>query len=74
MLNYTELMNEIQAALEAEGFTISRANTDTTGGETGRGNRYICFIKNDIQIVIENNFTKYLWIYFYKTGDWSLKK
>ncbi len=74
MLHYEELMNEIQAALEAEGFAISRANTDTTGGETGRGNRYVCFIKNDIQIVIENNHTKYLWIYFYKTGDWSLNK
>lgn len=72
--NYEELMAELQAALEKEGFVLSKANTDTTGGASGRANRYVCFIKGNIQIVIENNFTKYLWIYFYKTGDWSLRR
>ena len=72
--NYEELMAELQVALEAEGFVLSKANTDTTGGASGRANRYVCFIKGNIQIVIENNFTRYLWIYFYKTGDWSLRR
>ena len=45
-----------------------------TGGESGRSNRYITFIKGDVQIVIENNFTKYFWIYIYETGAWSLSR
>ena len=72
--NYEEIIEKLTELLTAEGFEISRANTDMTGGETGQSNRYICFIKGDIQIVIENNHTKYFWIYFYKTGDWTLKR
>lgn len=74
MVGYEELMNELIAALQKEGFAVSNANTDMTGGATGRSNRYLCMIKNDIQIVIENNHSRYLWIYFYKTGDWNLNK
>jgi hypothetical protein len=72
--NYFELMAELQEALEAEGFVLSVANTDTTGGESGRSDRVVCFIKNDIQIVITNNFTRYISVYFYKTGDWTLNR
>jgi len=72
--NYEELMAELGAALEKEGFTLSIANTDTTGGESGMADRYVCYIKGDIQIVIQNNHTKFLWIYFYKTGDWTLRR
>lgn len=74
MTNYNELMAELEEALLKEGFTKSVANCDTSGGENGLLNRYLCYIKNDIQIVIENNYSKYLWIYFYKTGDWTLKR
>ena len=72
--NYEELMEEIKDALVAEGFVLSVANTDTTGGESGKSNRYVCFVKGDIEIVIENNYTKYFWIYFYVTGDWTLNR
>ena len=72
--NYDELIAELRAALEKEGFVYSNENSDTTGGESGRSNRYVCLIKGDVQIVIENIYTKYLYIYFYKTGDWKLKK
>ena len=65
---------EIKDALVAEGFVLSVANTDTTGGESGKSNRYVCFVKGDIEIVIENNYTKYFWIYFYVTGDWTLNR
>ena len=74
MVGYEELMNELITALNGVGFAVSNANTDMTGGTTGRSNRYLCLIKNDVQIVIENNHTRYLWIYFYKTGDWTLSK
>lgn len=72
--NFDELMAQFKTALEAEGFTLSVANTDTSGGESGRGDRYVCFTKGDIQIVFQNNHTKYIWIYFYKTGDWTLNR
>lgn len=74
ILNYYELMDKFEEVLGREGFTLDVANTDTTGGESGRSNRYVCFIKGDIQIVIENNFTRYLWISCYKTGDWTLSR
>ena len=72
--NYEELAGQIKSVMESQGFTLSVANSDTTGGETGRSNRYLTFIKGDVQIVFENNGTKYFWIYFYQTGDWTLKK
>jgi hypothetical protein len=31
-------------------------------------------INDDVQIVIENNGTKYFWITFYVTGDWTLNR
>lgn len=74
MTNYEELAGQIKSVMESQGFTLSVANSDTTGGETGRSNRYLTFIKGDVQIVFENNGTKYFWIYFYQTGDWTLKK
>lgn len=72
--NYEELMEELQIALAKEGFTLSVANTDTSGGATGRSSKYVCFIKGNIQIVIENIGTRYLYVYFYQTGDWTLKR
>lgn len=74
ILNYDELMAQFKTELGKLGFALSPANTDTTGGESGMANRYVCFIKNDVQIVIENNGTKHFWIYLYKTGDWTLNK
>lgn len=70
--NYEEIIEKLSELLLAEGFSISLANTDMTGGPLGKTDRVICFIKDDIQIVVENNHTKYFWIYFYKTGDWTL--
>ncbi|HBF15196.1 MAG TPA: hypothetical protein DDW30_05870 [Clostridiales bacterium] len=73
--NYDEIIAQLTEALKAIGFKVSAANTDTTGGETGRSNRYVTYTNDSgVQIVVENNFTSYFWIYFYKVGDWSLKK
>lgn len=74
MIGYEELMAELTEKLEKEGFKLSVANTDMSGGESGRSNRYVCYFNDDIQIVVENNHTRWLWIYFYKTGDWTLRK
>lgn len=72
--NYDEIISALREALEKEGFKYSVENSDTTGGDTGRSDRYVCFIKGDVQIVVWNNFTKNFSIYFYKTGDWKLRK
>ena len=72
--NYDEIISALREALEKEGFKYSVENSDTTGGDTGRSDRYVCFIKGDVQIVVWNNFTQNFSIYFYKTGDWKLRK
>ena len=71
--NYEELMNELITALQELGYTLDESNTDTSGGETGLRDRYVCLYKGNIEIVISNNHTKHLSIYFYKLGDWILK-
>lgn len=73
ILNFDEIIEVLGEELEKLGFQLSIANTDTSGGELGQSNRYVCYVNEDIQIVIENNHTKYFWIYFYKTGEWTLK-
>ena len=63
--NYEELMQEVIDELAKYGFSLSAANTDMSGGESGKANRYVTLIhESGIKIVIENNHTKYLWIYF----------
>ena len=71
--NYEELMNELITLLQEEGYTLDSANTDMSGGETGLRDRYVTMTKGDIEIVISNNRTKHLSIYFYHLGDWILK-
>ena len=71
--NYEELMNELITALQEEGYTLDSANTDMSGGPTGLRDRYVTMTKGDIEIVISNNRTKHLSIYFYHLGDWILK-
>ena len=72
--NYEELMDELITALQEEGYVLDKSNTDTSGGESGYGNRYVVLTKGDIEIVITNNQTKHLSIYFYHLGDWILKR
>ena len=72
--NYDEIIAALDQALTALGFQKSTTNTDTSGGESGRSNRYVTYTNGGVQIVIENNFTRYFWITFYKTGEWTLKK
>ena len=63
--NYEELMQEVIDELANYGFTLSAANTDMSGGESGKADRYVTLIhESGIKIVIENNHTKYLWVYF----------
>lgn len=72
--NYDELMDTIITEFVKLGFTVSKANTDMTGGESGLQDRYLCLIKGDVQIVIMNNRTKNIFIEIYKTGDWTLNR
>ena len=65
---FNEFAAVIIATLENEGFTLDMANSLFVS----RNTRYICMVNDDVQIVIENNGTKYFWITFYVTGDWTL--
>ena len=67
---FNTIANRIISTLDAEGFTLDMANSQLNS----RNNRYICLVNDDVQIVIENNNTKYFWITFYVTGDWTLSK
>ena len=71
--NYEEIINELITGLQEQGYTLDSANTDTSGGETGLRDRYVTLTKGNIEIVITNNHTKHLSIYFYHLGDWILK-
>ncbi len=71
---FAEIYNKMKEVFAKYGYTLSEGNTDISGGASGQSDRYITFIKGDVQIVIQNNHTKYFWISFYKTGDWTLKK
>lgn len=72
--NYEELMNELITALQEVGYTLDQSNTDTSGGQSGYGDRYVVLTKGQIEIVITNNQTKHLSIYFYHLGDWILNR
>ena len=63
--NYEELMQNVIDELAKYGFSLSAANTDMSGGESGKADRYVTLIhESGVKIVIENNHTKYLWVYF----------
>lgn len=64
--NYEELMQNVIDELAKYGFSVSWANTDMTGGANGNSDRQLTLINeaSGIKIVIENNHTKYLWVYF----------
>ena len=70
---WNSLCEELTTALNASGLSKDNGNSGTSGS-----NRYISFTVKDpvtqegIQVVVENNGTRYLWIYFYILGDWKL--
>lgn len=72
--NYEEISQKLREVLEAAGYQYSNGNSDTSGGKLGLSDRYECYFNGNVEIVIQNNHTKYFWIYFYITGDWNLKK
>lgn len=72
--NYEEIIEELITGLQEQGYTLDSANTDTSGGVTGLGDRYVTLTKGNIEVVITNNHTKHLSIYFYHLGDWLLRK
>lgn len=72
--NYDELIASLTEALEKLGYVVNKANTDTSGGVTGRSDRVICYVKGDIQIVVTNNHTKHFSMYFYRAGDYTLNR
>lgn len=71
--NYEEVAQDIDTVLTNAGYAMDNANTGISGGNTN-----LTYISNngqgDVMIRIENNGTRYFWIYFYKVGDWTLNR
>jgi len=71
--DYYKLIEDFKDALAEYDFTYSQALSE----EGKRNLTRVTFVKSNdtmdsgIEIVIENNGTRYLWIYFYILGDWS---
>lgn len=71
--DYETIVASLKTALEKLGYTYSASNSDDNKDPLLGGSRYITFLgDNGVEIVIENNFTRYFWIKYYHTGDWSL--
>ena len=71
--DYETIVASLKTALEQLGYTYSASNSDDNKDPLMGGSRYVTFLGNNgVEIVIENNFTRYFWIKYYHTGDWSL--
>lgn len=70
--NFKEIVEKMDNLLIKQlGFTKNQALTDTSGGESGRGTRYVVYDNGKITVVMENNFTKNFWISFYNHGEYT---
>lgn len=73
--NYLELIEDLRTSLGNEGYALDPVNSNYG---TAASTRYACFTKGDasngVQIVVENNGTKWFWIYIYPLGTWKLSK
>ena len=68
--DYDEIIAQLDKQLiDGCGFKKSYNNC----GESG-GSRYVTYVKGDVLIVVENNYTRYFWISFRVAGTWTLKK
>lgn len=72
--DFEALVAHMDSVFAKYGFARSVANTDITGGESGRASKWITYTNDEIMVVIENIGTKFLYIDFYKLGDWSLNR
>ena len=71
--DYETIVASLKTALEQLGYTYSASNSDDNKDPLMGGSRYITFLgDNGVEIVVENNFTRYFWVKYYHTGDWSL--
>ncbi len=74
IIDFDAMVEKINEKFIENGFEKSLANTDLTGGESGRSDKYLTFIKGDIMVVLQNNNTRFFFIYFYTVGSWSLNR
>ena len=74
IIDFEALVAHMDSVFAKYGFARSVANTDITGGESGRASKWITYTNDEIMVVIENIGTKFLYIDFYKLGDWSLNR
>ena len=72
--DFAVLLAHMDEVFAKYGFFRSVANTDITGGESGKASKWVTYVNDEIMVVIENIGTKFLYIKFYKLGDWSLNR
>lgn len=77
--DWNKLANNIDKAMEDEGFKFSNANSDKDGTSSASKKRYLTYIKTNadgdgIMVVFENMGTSFIYVYIYKTGDWQLDR
>ena len=73
---YDEVVAKLTEELGAIGFVIDYANSDMSGGAYGYSDKVVTFINAElgIQVVVDNNRTRYFWIDIYNMGDFQLNK
>lgn len=71
--NYDELIADLTASLQKEGYSQDFANSGTSGGS-----KYVSYTKggadDGVQIVVENMGTKWFYLSIYPLGGWKLNK
>ncbi|MGN1041878.1 MAG: hypothetical protein ACI4SK_00165 [Christensenellales bacterium] len=74
--DYDNIIAQLKTKLGALGFTFSESNSNVEKNVLEGGSRYATFNNGDtgVQIVIENNFTRYFWVSMYNIGDWTLSR
>ncbi|MCH5160530.1 MAG: hypothetical protein J1G04_00715 [Clostridiales bacterium] len=69
--NFDAIVAKCDEVFGAKGFVKDMQQTDVSGGESGRYSRYVVWTTDKITIVLENNFTKNFWLYFYNAGEYN---
>lgn len=76
--DWEEITAKINTVLTQAGYSYLQGNSDPNGTRSASKNRYLCYTKTNsgadggVQIVFENNGTRWISMYIYKLGDWTL--
>lgn len=74
--DYDKIVSELKTELAKLGYDYNKTNSNADKNVLEGGSRYVSFVNSEagVQIVIENNFTRYFWFKIIKIGEWTLSK